>query len=134
MEDLYVQEDSAVARADELVSSHFQRSEFSCPHCGVALVRPRLLIALERLRAIIKTPITVVSGYRCPPHNQAVGGASDSQHMYASAVDVHRGTCTLREAIDSGFVGIGTKGGMPVHLDVRDGLAARWTYDEQSGT
>jgi hypothetical protein len=48
--------------------------------------------------------------------------------MYASAVDVPIDTCTLAEAVDAGFIGIGTKNGRTVHLDVRDGQPARWSY------
>jgi uncharacterized protein YcbK (DUF882 family) len=109
-------------------SAHFARREFACPHCGVALVRDRLLICLEQLRAYRGRPIRIVSGYRCPPHNAAIGGAPDSQHMYAAACDIPAGTCTIEEAQRAGFTGIGTKNGIPVHLDVRDGPPARWTY------
>ena len=91
-------------------------------------MRPRLLACLEVLRAVHRKPILIVSGYRCPVHNSAIGGAPDSQHMYASAVDVLPGTCTLDEAVNAGFIGIGTKNGVPVHLDVRDGKPVRWTY------
>lgn len=111
-------------------SPHFNQREFACPHCGVALVRPRLLAALERLRAIRGKPIVIVSGYRCPPHNDAVNGARNSQHMYASAVDIHAGVCTVEDAERAGFIGVGTKDGVPVHLDVRDGPAASWHYPD----
>lgn len=32
--------------------------------------------------------LTVTSGYRCSAHNKAVGGATDSAHMYGRAVDI----------------------------------------------
>jgi len=111
-------------------SPHFSAREFACPHCGVALVRPRLLEALEYLRRIRGLPIVIVSGYRCPPHNEAVNGARNSQHMYGAAVDIHAGVCTTAEARHAGFIGIGTKGGVPVHLDVRDGPSALWAYPD----
>lgn len=94
----------------------------------MALVRPRLIATLERLRSIHGRPITILSGYRCPVHNAAVGGARDSQHMYAAAVDVERGTCSVIDARRAGFVGIGTADGLPVHLDVRDGPPTAWEY------
>lgn len=75
-------------------------------------------------------PIVIVSGYRCPPHNYAINGARNSQHMYAAAVDVHAGVCTTQEAMQAGFIGIGTRGGAPIHLDVRDGPPARWAYPD----
>lgn len=111
------------------MSRHFQRREFACPHCGVALVRPALTAALEQLRERRGgRPIVIVSGYRCPPHNLAVGGAPDSQHMYASAADLHAGVATVDEAAACGFIGIGSSGTWAVHVDVRDGAPARWTY------
>jgi len=46
---------------------------------------------LQRVRsaaaAIGGTKIRVTSGYRSPAHNSAVGGASDSNHMYGHAMD-----------------------------------------------
>jgi zinc D-Ala-D-Ala carboxypeptidase len=109
-------------------SPHFRSSEFACPHCGVELVRPRLLVVLERIRALRNRPITIVSGYRCPVHNRDVHGAVDSQHMYGAAADIPRGTCTFDEAVSCGATGVGTKDGVPVHVDVRDGKLAHWTY------
>jgi zinc D-Ala-D-Ala carboxypeptidase len=94
----------------------------------VALVRPRLAESLERLRATVGKPIPIVSGYRCPVHNHAVGGAPDSQHMYGSAADIPRGICTSSQATRAGFTGIGTKDGLPIHVDVRDGPLTTWKY------
>jgi len=75
-------------------------------------------------------PIRIVSGYRCPPHNYAVGGAPDSQHMYAAAADLVEGTCTLDDAKNAGFTGVGLKHGVPIHVDVRDGKFTTWTYPD----
>jgi uncharacterized protein YcbK (DUF882 family) len=36
---------------------------------------------LEEIRTHFDRPIHILSGYRCPAHNKAVGGAPDSQHM-----------------------------------------------------
>jgi uncharacterized protein YcbK (DUF882 family) len=111
-----------------LSSKHFKLSEFRCPHCGVALVRPDLLAALEELRARLGRPVPIVSGYRCPPHNADVGGASNSQHMYAAAADLPDKLATISEAKAAGFTGIGSKGDYAIHVDVRDGPLAMWTY------
>lgn len=111
------------------MTAHFQRREFACPHCGVALVRPELLERLEVLRAAAGNhPLPIVSGYRCPPHNKAVGGAPDSQHMYAAAADLPAGRVNYRIARAAGFTGIGTKGEWVTHVDVRDGALTHWTY------
>lgn len=110
------------------MTPHFQRREFECPHCGVSLVRDRLTECLEKLRAHVGHPIRIVSGYRCPVHNKAVGGAPNSMHMYGAAADIPAGLCSASVAAHAGFVGVGTKGDWAVHVDVRDGPPARWTY------
>lgn len=114
--------------AAQLGSTHFRASEFACPHCHVALVRPRLLTSLERLRFRIRQPIPIVSGYRCPVHNRAVDGARNSQHMYGAAADIPERLATIHDAELAGFTGIGSRGVWAVHVDVRDGGAARWRY------
>ena len=32
--------------------------------------------------------MVVTSGYRCPIHNAAIGGAAESQHIYGTAADI----------------------------------------------
>lgn len=113
------------------MTAHFNDTEFACKHCGVALCRPLLQEKLETLRAKIgNKPIQIVSGYRCPVHNKEIGGATDSQHMYASAADIPAGLAKLDVAKACGFTGIGTDGatGWVLHVDVRDGPLATWKY------
>lgn len=43
---------------------------------------------LDPLREKYGKPIKVNSGYRCPNHNLAVGGATQSQHMKGEATDI----------------------------------------------
>ncbi len=43
---------------------------------------------LDPLREKYGKPIRVNSGYRCPNHNLAVGGAKNSQHMSGEAADI----------------------------------------------
>jgi len=43
---------------------------------------------LERVRALLGKPVIILSGYRCPELNQAVGGAARSQHMFGLAADI----------------------------------------------
>lgn len=47
----------------------------------------RLAIVLERARAWLNRPIIILSGYRSPPLNRAVGGARRSAHMTGLAAD-----------------------------------------------
>jgi hypothetical protein len=42
---------------------------------------------LEEVRALLKSPITITSGYRCPALNASVGGSVGSQHVLGLAVD-----------------------------------------------
>lgn len=44
---------------------------------------------LEPIRATVRTPIIITSGYRSPQVNKIVGGADNSQHMLGCAADFH---------------------------------------------
>ena len=74
--------------------------------------------------------IAVNSGYRCPAHNKAAGGAEQSWHMlFATDIrPVDNDPDKLRElyraAIGMGFGGIGRYDTF-LHLDLRPG-AVRW--------
>jgi len=57
-----------------------------------------------------------------------VGGVEGSQHLLGTAADIPYGMVTTEEAIMAGAVGIGSRGPYAVHVDVREGPAARWTY------
>jgi uncharacterized protein YcbK (DUF882 family) len=84
---------------------------------------------LERLRRRCgDRPLRLVSAYRTPEHNAAVGGAPQSQHLLGLAADLPEGYATVEEAVMEGFVGIGSRGPWAVHVDVRSGPAARWEY------
>lgn len=109
------------------LSEHFTYKEMACRHCGVAAVDPVLLCCLEALRAEVGRPLQIISGYRCPQHNRAVGGAPRSQHVLGRAADIPRGYATEAQAAGVGFLGIGLRGPWAVHVDVRP-TRARWTY------
>jgi hypothetical protein len=47
----------------------------------------KLAEKLEEVRAILKQPIIVNSGYRSPKVNKAIGGKPTSSHQYGLAVD-----------------------------------------------
>jgi len=102
------------------ISPHFSTYEFKCHHCGrVKIPGQRFLGKLEALRNRTGRPLSIVSGYRCPAWNRAVGGARRSWHLLGGAVDVHLGAYTVEEAVDAGFRGIGVRGGLVCHLDDR---------------
>lgn len=128
------------------VTDHFTVEEWKC-HDGTDYpaewVPDRLTplaSALEVLRAELGGhPITILSGYRSPAHNAAVGGASASQHMEGRAADitvegfapsdVHQ---ALFQLFAAGKIEIGGLGKYPgwVHVDVRprpeSGHLAQW--------
>lgn len=107
---------------------HFSRAEFACRHCGQVKVATNLLESLEILRAIKGgRPLKIVSGYRCPVHNRAVGGANLSRHLIGDAADIPEGYATVAEAERAGFTGIGSKGPWAVHVDRRP-RRTRWRY------
>jgi hypothetical protein len=120
---------------------HFAAREMACKHCGVLRIRSELLTALEKWRTLLGRPISIESGYRCPTHNAAVGGARDSMHMTGCAADPHPSVShTVVQGL-SLFSGIGwdragAAAGLVRHVDVRHVLGgsdspkrpATWTY------
>lgn len=44
---------------------------------------------LDPVRDVVRTPIIITSGYRCPQVNRLVGGVDNSQHMSGCAADFH---------------------------------------------
>lgn len=115
------------------LSEHFVEEEFRCRDgCGWSGVAPLLVERLERLRALIKKPIPIRSGRRCPVHNTRVDGASRSRHVYGDAADIPKELgVTVRQAREVGFTGIGkNRDGQVIHVDVRPkrGAPVIWTY------
>lgn len=110
-------------------SPHFSPIEFRDKRTGqLKGPDPRLLEVLERIRALRPGPLRIISGYRSPETNKAVGGAPRSQHLYGRAADIPPGRATPAEAIRCGATGVGIKGQWAVHVDVRGGPCTTWTY------
>lgn len=95
-----------------------------------------LLQNLQVIRDHFQKPIIIISGYRSPTRNEAVGGAKKSQHMEAKAADIKINgipTQELYSRIDKlmsqGKIKAGGLGFYPdqgfVHYDIR-GIKARW--------
>jgi zinc D-Ala-D-Ala carboxypeptidase len=47
-----------------------------------------LCVVLEKVRALLKHPVIINSGYRCPLLNEAVGGVKNSAHTNGLAADI----------------------------------------------
>lgn len=110
------------------LTKHFNLREFQCRHCGQVKVDSRLVNKLQMFRYIVGQPITITSGYRCPTHNKAVGGAPKSKHMEGIAADIRVEGMTPKQVAEladkAGFTGIGIYKNF-VHLDIRPNKA-RW--------
>lgn len=111
------------------LSTHFDKSEFACHHCGQCIrIHPRLTELLEELRANIgNIPIHINSGYRCPTHNANVGGVPNSQHVQGTAADLAiPQTLSLSEFVEYvkqlpfDWIGVYPYSYF-VHVDVRNG-------------
>lgn len=47
-----------------------------------------IFYVLQPLRDIVKCPVIITSGYRCPDLNKRVGGKANSQHLVGQAADI----------------------------------------------
>lgn len=72
----------------------FIEKELCCKCCGqlppYARENMEALVCevLDPARERLGMPIVVNSGYRCPKHNAAVGGVTNSQHLRGEAADI----------------------------------------------
>lgn len=102
-------------------SEHFRFREFRSKGDGWIKVDSALVRGLERYRSLLGKPVTIVSGYRDPAHNAAVGGASSSQHLFGNAADIPPALPLARVRDLRAFSGIGVdaRTGLVRHVDVR---------------
>lgn len=114
------------------LSAHFSKAELACRCCGELQIDQKLIDALEQLRSLVGIEILIHDGYRCPAHNQEVGGVTDSEHTRGLAADVGIPGLTLQQMYELALQiptfakgGIGVYDGGFLHLDVRP-YAARW--------
>lgn len=85
---------------EQQLTPHFSLSEFTFSSIAIKnkidnSVPERYLqnalmtaMGLERCRKLLKCPIIIISGYRCPELNVAAGGVANSQHGLAQAADI----------------------------------------------
>ncbi len=125
----------------EQLNKNFHRSEFDCKD-GTRVPKKyknnliKLATNLQAIRDDLGAPITISSGYRTESHNKQEGGGKYSQHLTASAGDLHQGKESPRDLyfrIERLIrIGLVDEGGLflynwGVHYDVR-GIKARGNY------
>jgi uncharacterized protein YcbK (DUF882 family) len=118
------------------VSAHFDSSEFGShdgdiyPSEWIETRLKPLAVVLEAIRAKVGKPIKILSGYRSPAHNKAIGGADKSQHMQGRAADLQVEGLTGRQLYaivlsmyQHAEIHIGGLGSYETfcHVDIRDG-------------
>ena len=132
------------------LSKNLKRSEFTCScGCGFDTVDTRLVTMLQSAVEYYKgvypfadrVSIVITGGSRCPKHNEAIGGASGSLHLWGQAADHHikvleKGqmfrvdegdlASYYRHALLENEGGIGLYDNGRVHLDVRTRGRAEW--------
>ena len=93
---------------------NFSKEELRCKGSGTLYMPESSVVKLQRARDLFDGPLTIVSGYRSPKHNQLVGGAPKSFHLSGKAFDVETvdfdagSVAFLHDClIEAGFTGIG---------------------------
>ncbi len=66
----------------------FSPRELASKREGELMIDEEALDKLQALRDKLGKPLYVLSAYRSPAHNEAVGGAKRSQHLVAKAYDI----------------------------------------------
>jgi uncharacterized protein YcbK (DUF882 family) len=108
------------------LSQHLSRKEFECRCCGRLQLDSHLVEGLEALRALAGVPVVISAGYRCPHHNQEVGGVPNSEHTRGLAADIRLPGFSLQQMYELATQvprfadgGIGVYYGDFLHVDVR---------------
>ena len=144
------------------LSPHFRLKDFLCKQAGsfpkYVVLREELIVKLERLLRVVRLrgfdvdTLHLMSGYRTPSYNRAIGNVAYSMHLWGGAADViadidlnHDQRIDRRDAVmlaglvdglahdgdsDAPRGGLGVYGatqahGPFVHVDVRP-ATARW--------
>lgn len=94
--------------------NYFKPEEFKCKcgTCNGGKMDADFLAKLNAAREKAGVPFVITSGYRCIPHNAAVGGKPNSAHTRGLAVDIKfssgsQAFAILQSLLAAGFVRIG---------------------------
>lgn len=118
---------------------HFKPGEFDSPGepgTGLKMSLP-FVHKLDKVRAFLKRPLRVNSGYRTAAHNAKVGGVPNSAHTKGLAADIRCTDSGMRLALidaarAAGIARIGV-GTTLVHLDDDSDLPSNvlWVYTDK---
>ena len=110
------------------ITRNFTYGEFRCPHCGENRIDIGLVERLQEARNFSNTigsgiAYHINSGFRCPIHNEAVGGKANSAHLEGLAADIRvEGTydrmCIIYGLVKAGFTRVGDYATF-FHVDMR---------------
>ena len=72
------------------LSDNFSSSEFLSKNDDneYGIIHPKLIELLQQMRDSLGFPLSINSGYRTPEHNERIGGAPASTHLFGMAADV----------------------------------------------
>ena len=113
------------------VAENFTVREFACSDGSDAVfIAPELASVLQKVRTHFAKPVHVLSGYRTPTKNKAVGGAARSRHLYGLAADIRIDGVTPAAVAAYAETLLPGRGGIGVyetftHIDVRE-KKSRW--------
>ena len=103
------------------LTENFNKREFDCK-CGCEMPSSvfyeieELANELQIIRDSFNAPIQINSAYRCPSHNKAIGGVSNSQHVFGKASDIVIKGYTPNEVADELEVMLEDECLFPFHL------------------
>ena len=113
------------------LSENFKVKEFACKDGSDPIfIAPALVDILQKIRKHFGKAVNINSGYRTPPYNKKVGGATYSQHLYGMAADIKisgvkpKDVAAYVETLMPNTGGIGIYSNF-THVDVRE-EKSRW--------
>ena len=122
---------SKAKNGNQQLAENFKVKEFACKDGSDPIfISPDLVEVLQKIRTHFGKAVTITSAYRTTKHNQSVGGAVYSQHLYGTAADIKvkgikpKDVAAYAEKLLPNTGGIGIYSTF-VHVDVRE-KKSRW--------
>lgn len=122
---------SKAKNGSQKLAENFKVKEFACKDGSDPIfISLELVEVLQKIRTHFGKAVTITSAYRTAKHNQSVGGAAYSQHLYGTAADIKvkgikpKDVAAYAEKLLPNTGGIGIYSTF-VHVDVRE-KKARW--------